>query len=303
MRRRLFLLLPTLLGVVVLVFSFLHLVPGDPVEIMLGESAAPADVAALRRSLGLDRPLPEQLVGFLARAARGDLGWSLAFRAPVGEVIAARWPATLELAGAAFVLAVALAIPLGALAAVREGTLVDRAARLVSLIGVCIPSVWLGPLLILVFSMELGWLPVSGRGGIAHLVLPAVTLALGMAGILVRLTRASMREALRDDYVRTARAKGASPWRVVSRHALRNALLPVTTVAGMQAGALLAGAIVTETIFAWPGLGRLVIQAIGARDYPLVQGCVLVIGATYVLVNAITDVVLGALDPRMRDAA
>ncbi len=303
MRRRLLLLLPTLLGVVVLVFAFLHLVPGDPVEIMLGESAAPADVTALRQSLGLDRPLPEQLLGFLGRAVRGDLGWSLAFRAPVTDVIGARWPATLELAGAAFMLALAFAIPLGTIAAVLEGTLVDRAARLVSLIGVCVPSVWMGPLLILVFSMQLGWLPVSGRGGVAHLVLPAVTLALGMAGILVRLTRASMREALRGDYVRTARAKGASPWRVVVRHALRNALLPVTTVAGIQAGALLAGAIVTETIFAWPGLGRLMIQAIGARDYPLVQGCVLVIGATYVLVNALTDVVLAALDPRLRDAA
>jgi peptide/nickel transport system permease protein len=302
MRRRLLLLLPTLLGVVLLVFAFLHLVPGDPVEIMLGESAAPADVAALRQSLGLDRPLPEQLLTFLANAARGDLGWSIAFRAPVSEIIRARWPATLELAAAAFVLALAFALPLGIVAAVREGTLVDRAARLVSLIGVCVPSVWLGPLLILAFSLELGWLPVSGRGGIAHLVLPAVTLALGMAGILVRLTRASMREALRDDYVRTARAKGATPWRVVTRHALRNALLPVTTVAGMQAGALLAGAIVTETIFAWPGIGRLVIQAIGARDYPLVQGCVLVIGTSYVVINAVTDVVLGLLDPRMRDA-
>ncbi len=303
MRRRLLLLLPTLLGVVLLVFAFLHLVPGDPVEIMLGESAAPADVAALRASLGLDRPLPEQLLAFLGNAARGDLGWSIAFRAPVAEIIRARWPATLELAAAAFVLALAVALPLGVIAAVREGTLVDRAARVVSLIGVCVPSVWLGPLLILAFSLQLGWLPVSGRGGIAHLVLPAVTLALGMAGILVRLTRASMREALRDDYVRTARAKGATPWRVVTRHALRNALLPVTTVAGMQAGALLAGAIVTETIFAWPGIGRLVVQAIGARDYPLVQGCVLVIGTSYVVINAVTDVVLGLLDPRMRDAA
>jgi peptide/nickel transport system permease protein len=302
MVRRLLLLLPTLLGVVLLVFAFLHMVPGDPVEIMLGESASPADVTALRHSLGLDRPLPEQLLTFLGHAARGDLGWSIAFRAPVSEVIAARWPATLELAASAFLLALAIALPLGIVAAVREGTLVDRAARLVSLIGVCVPSVWLGPLLILAFSLQLGWLPVSGRGGVAHLVLPAVTLALGMAGILVRLTRTSMCEALRDDYVRTARAKGATPWRVVTRHALRNALLPVTTVAGMQAGALLAGAIVTETIFAWPGLGRLVIQAIGARDYPLVQGCVLVIGTSYVLINAVTDVVLGILDPRLRDA-
>jgi ABC-type dipeptide/oligopeptide/nickel transport system permease component len=300
--RRALLLLPTLLGVATLVFAFLHLVPGDPVEIMLGESAAPADVAAMRRDLGLDRPLGTQYVRFLVHAARGDLGHSLAFRAPVTALIAERLPATVELATAALVLALGIALPLGVAAAVRAGSAVDRAARLASLAGVCLPGFWLGPLLVLAFAIELDWLPVSGRGTLAQLVLPATTLALGMAGILVRLTRASMLAALQEDYVRTARAKGAPPWRVVLVHALRNALLPVTTVAGLQAGALLAGAIITETIFAWPGLGRLMIEAINARDYPLVQGCVLTIGVSYVAVNTATDLLHRALDPRLRDA-
>jgi ABC-type dipeptide/oligopeptide/nickel transport system permease component len=301
--RRLALLGPTLLGVGTLVFAFLHLVPGDPVEIMLGESAAPADVAALRHDLGLDRPLAAQYTGFLGRALRADLGRSITFHAPVARVIAGRYPATLELAGAALLVALALALPLGVAAAARPGSAVDQLARVASLAGACLPSFWLGPLLILVFSLRLGWLPVSGRGGIAHLLLPAVTLGLGMASVLVRLTRASMLAALHEDYVRSARAKGAPEWRVLSVHALRNALLPVTTVAGLQAGALLAGAIITETVFAWPGLGRLVVQAIDARDYPLVQGCVLVIGVSYVGVNTATDLLYRAIDPRLRDEA
>jgi peptide/nickel transport system permease protein len=300
--RRLALLIPTLLGVATLVFAFLHLVPGDPVEIMLGETAAPADVAALRAELGLDRPLGAQYVHFLAHAARGDLGRSIAFRAPVASVIAARYPATLELAGAALALALVLSLPLGVAAAVRPRSALDRLARTASLGGVCLPSFWLGPVLILVFSIGLGWLPVSGRGGPAHLVLPAVTLGLGMTGILLRLTRASVIAALAEDYVRTARAKGAPEWRIVGVHALRNALLPVTSVAGLQAGALLAGAVITETIFAWPGIGRLVVQAIDARDYPLVQGCVLAIGVSYVAVNTLTDLLHRAIDPRLRDA-
>jgi peptide/nickel transport system permease protein len=298
--RRLLLLAPTIVGVATLVFAFLHLVPGDPVEIMLGEWAAPADAAALRRDLGLDRPLPEQYARFLARAATGDLGRSITYRAPVASVIADRYPATLALAAAALVLATGLALPLGVLAAVRPGSAFDRLARAASLAGACVPSLWLGPLLILAFAIGLGWLPVSGAGGPAHLVLPATTLALGMTGVLVRLTRASMIGALGEDYVRTARAKGAAEWRVLGVHALRNALLPVTTVLGLQAGALLAGAVITETIFAWPGLGRLVVQAINARDYPLVQGCVLVIACTYVAVNALTDLLYLLIDPRLR---
>jgi ABC-type dipeptide/oligopeptide/nickel transport system permease component len=301
--RRLLLVLPTLLGVATLVFLFLRLVPGDPVEIMLGEWAAPADAAALRRDLGLDRPLPQQYLRFLVRAAEGDLGHSIVYRAPVTSVIASRYPATLALAAAALCFATGLAVPLGIAAALRPGTWLDRIARSASLAGVCLPSLWLGPLLILVFSILLGWLPVSGTGGPAHLVLPAATLGLGMSGVVVRQTRASMITALAEDYVRTARAKGAREWRVVGVHALRNALLPVTTVIGLQAGALLAGAIITETVFAWPGLGRLVVQAINARDYPLVQGCVLVIACSYVAVNAATDLLQGLIDPRLRHDA
>jgi peptide/nickel transport system permease protein len=299
--RRLLLVVPTLLGVATLVFIALHLVPGDPVERMLGEMAAPSDAAALRHELGLDRPLLVQYARFLAHAARGDLGRSIAFRAPVARVIADRYPATLELAAAALMVALAIGLPLGMAAAVRPGSATDRLARVASLAGVCLPSFWLGPLLILLFAMWLGWLPVSGRGGIAHLVLPAMTLGLGMAGILVRLTRASMLTALAEDWMRTARAGGASEWRVVLVHALRNALPPVVTVVGLQAGALLAGTVITETIFAWPGLGRLVVQAIDARDYPLVEGCVLVIGATYVAINTAADLFHRALDPRLAD--
>jgi len=298
--RRLALLVPTLLGVATLVFAFLHLVPGDPVEIMLGESAAPADVAELRRELGLDRPLLVQYGRFLAHAARGDFGRSIVYRAPVSHVIATRYPATLELAGAALLVALALALPLGIVAAVRPRSALDRGARLASLAGVCLPSFWLGPLLTLVFSLRLGWLPVSGRGGVAHLVLPAVTLGLGMAGILVRLTRTSMLAALREDYVRSARAKGAPERRVVLVHALRNALVPVTTVAGLQAGGLLAGAIITETIFAWPGLGRLTVQALLNRDFPVVLAAVFFISLMYTLVNLAVDLLYGWLDPRVR---
>ncbi|MFN8544004.1 MAG: ABC transporter permease [Candidatus Binatia bacterium] len=301
--RRLALLLPTLLGVSVVVFLFLHLVPGDPVEIMLGETAAPADATALRRELGLDLPVPAQLARFLARLARGDLGTSIAFRTPVTRVIADHYGATLELAVSALAVALAVALPLGILAAVHRGTRVDRAARALSLVGVCVPTLWSGPLLILLFAIRLGWLPVSGRGGLAHLVLPAASLGLGMAGLLVRITRASLLAELREDYVRAARARGASAWRARLRHALPNALPVLATVVGLQFGALLTGAIITESIFAWPGLGRLVVQAIDARDYPLVQGCVLVIGLTYVGVNTTVDVLCGFLDPRVRDDA
>jgi peptide/nickel transport system permease protein len=301
--RRLLLTVPTILGVAVLVFAFLHLVPGDPVEIMLGESAAPAQVEALRHDLGLDRPLLAQLAGFFQRAVRGDLGYSIAFRAPVGELIRSRYPATVALATTALLLAIAAGIPLGVVAAVRRGSALDRGIRLLSLLGVCVPGVVLGPLLMLVCSIRLGWLPVSGRGGVNHLVLPAVTLALGMIGILVRLTRTSTLVALDAEHVRTARAKGASALRVILRHVLPAALLPVVTVVGLQTGALLTGAVIAETIFAWPGVGRLVVQAIAARDYPLVQGCVLTIGMTYVAVNTLTDLLHVVLDPRLRNDA
>ena len=301
MTRRLLSIVPTLVGVTLLVFAFLHAVPGDPVEIMLGESASARDVAGLRAALALDRPLPEQLALFAARLAHGDLGASIAFHAPVATVIRERLPATLLLAVTALCLAIGGAIPVGVAAALRPHSAVDRLARFASLVGVAIPSFVLGPVLVLVFAIGLGWLPVSGSGGPAYVVLPAMTLALGMGAVLVRLTRAAMLEVLGQDHLRTARAKGAGPMRVAVVHALRSALPPVVTVIGLQAGALLAGAIVTETIFAWPGVGRLVVQAIGARDYPLVQGCVLTIGLVYVVVNLLTDLALAFLDPRMRD--
>ena len=298
--RRLLLTVPVLLGVATLVFSLVHLVPGDPVQVMLGESAAPADVAAMRSRLGLDRPLPVQYAAFLTGVARGDLGTSLRTNQPVVSAILERMPATLELAAAAMLVALLIAMPLGVLAAVRAGTAVDHAATTVALLGISMPNFWLGPLLAIVFSVSLGWLPVSGRGTFAHLVLPAITLGAPLAAVLTRMTRASVIEELRELYVLAARARGVSRARAVWAHAFRNSLIPIVTVLGLQCGAVLTGAVITETIFAWPGIGRLLVQSIGFRDYPLVQGCILLIAVTYVSVNLAVDVVYGVLDPRIR---
>lgn len=292
--------MPVVLGVATLVFSLIHLVPGDPVQAMLGESAAPEDVAQLRTTLGLDRPLAVQYLAFLEGLVAGNLGTSLRTNQPVVAAIAERMPATIELAMAAMLLAVVTAIPLGILAAVRAGTTVDHAATTVALIGISIPNFWLGPILAIVFSVTLGWLPVSGRGTLAHLVLPAVTLAAPLAAVLARTTRASVIDELRELYVLAARARGVSRLRAVLHHAFRNSLIPIVTVLGLQFGAVLTGAVITETIFAWPGVGRLLIQSIGFRDYPLVQGCILLIAMTYVTVNLLTDLVYGVLDPRIR---
>jgi ABC-type dipeptide/oligopeptide/nickel transport system permease component len=298
--RRLVLTIPVLLGVATLVFALIHLIPGDPAQAILGETASEEEVAALRTRLGLDRPLIEQYRGFLASAVRGDLGTSLRSNAPVAQEITDRLPATLELAAAAMFVAIAFSIPLGIIAAVRRGTIVDHAATTVALAGISIPNFWLGPLLALVFAVELGWLPVSGRGTLANLVLPAISLGAALAAILARMTRASLLEELREPYVQAARARGASQSRAVLRHAFRNSLIPVVTVIGLQFGAVLTGAVITETIFAWPGIGRLLIQSIGFRDYPIVQGCVLFIAVTYVGMNLLTDLVYGVLDPRIR---
>lgn len=288
------------LGVALLTSLLIHLVPGDPIELMLGESATAGDRAALRASLGLDRPLHQQLLGQLGRLARLDLGDSLYSRRPVSAVVAERLPATIELAVAALAVAAVVALPLGILAARYRGGLADSAAMGVALLGLSIPSFWLGPLLILLFSVVLGWTPVSGREGVASLVLPALTLGTAMAAVLARMLRSSLLETLSEDYVRTARAKGLSPAAVLRRHALRNAALPVVTVFGMQAGALFAGAVITETVFAWPGVGSLLVEAIQRRDFPVVQGCVLLISTTYVAVNAGTDLAYAWLDPRVR---
>jgi peptide/nickel transport system permease protein len=292
--------LPVIWGVVTGVFFIIHLTPGDPVDVMLGESATFADRESLRHELGLDRPIMEQYVSYMAGVARFDFGKSLSAGKPVADAIAETFPATAELAAAAMLLAVALAIPLGVIAAARKDTFVDRGAMGLSLVGVSMPSFWIGPLLILLFAIELKWLPVSGRGGVEHLILPAVTLGTAMASILSRLTRAATLEALSEDYIVTARAKGVSGAATLFKHALANALLPVVTVAGLQLGALLAGAIITETIFSWPGIGRLAVNAIQARDYPLAQGCVLTIALTYTLVNLAVDLLYGVIDPRVR---
>ena len=298
--RRLLLTIPVLLGVATLVFSLIHLIPGDPVQAMLGESASPESVNELRARLGLDRPLYIQYFSFLNGVAHGNLGTSLRTSEPVTAAIADRLPATFELAAAAMLVAVVIAIPLGVLAASRAGTAVDHAATTLALIGISMPNFWLGPLLAIVFAVELGWLPVSGRGTLAQLVLPAITLGAPLAAVLARTTRASVIDELRELYVTAARSRGVSRMRAVLKHAFRNSLIPIVTVLGLQLGAVLTGAVITETIFAWPGVGRLLIQSISFRDYPLVQGCILLIALTYVSMNLLTDLAYGLLDPRIR---
>ncbi len=298
--RRAILTIPVLIGVATLVFSLIHLVPGDPAQVLLGETAAPEDVAVLRHRLGLDQPLLVQYVSFLSKAVVGDLGTSLRTNQPVVRAIAERMPATIELAIASILVAVAVAIPLGIVAAVRARTPVDYVATTAALVGISMPNFWLGPMLALVFSIGLGWVPVSGRGTVGHLVLPAITLGAPLAAVLARITRASLLEELHELYVLAARARGVTPWAVVVHHGFRNSLIPVVTVLGLQFGSVLTGAVITETIFAWPGVGRLLVQSIGFRDYPLVQGCILLIAITYVAMNLLVDVAYGFLDPRVR---
>jgi peptide/nickel transport system permease protein len=300
--RRLLFMLPVVWGVSTFVFLIIHFIPGDPIDLMLGETATQVDREALRRQLGLDQPLWQQYTTFLQRLAQGDLGQSLHSKRAVRTLIAERLPATASLALAALCVSVGLAIPLGVLAALRPRSWLDTGSMILALLGVSMPNFWLGPLLILVFSIQFGWLPVSGRGdgSLPYLLLPAVTLGTGMMAILTRMTRSTMMETLREDYIRTATAKGLSAWVVVVKHALRNALIPLVTLIGLQGGALLAGAVITETIFAWPGLGELTVRAIQQRDYPVVQGCVLVIALTYVVMNMITDILYAVVDPRIR---
>jgi peptide/nickel transport system permease protein len=298
--RRLLLTIPVLVGVATLVFALIHFIPGDPAQAMLGESATPEDVAQLRHRLGLDRPLIVQYGAFLSGVVHGDLGVSLRNDQPVTRQIVERMPATAELALAAMLVAVLIALPLGIVAAVWKGTAIDATAMALSLVGISIPNFWLGPLLAIVFAVELGWLPVGGSGTLAHLVLPSMTLGAALAAILARMTRASLLEELREPYVLAARAKGVSRARAVLYHAFRNSLIPIVTILGLQFGVVLTGAVITETIFAWPGIGRLLIQSIGFRDYPTVQGCVLLIAVTYVAVNLLTDLTYGFLDPRIR---
>jgi len=298
--RRVAMTVPVLLGVATLVFALIHLVPGDPAEAMLGESAPPADLADLRAKLGLDRPLMAQYRTYLTGLVAGNLGTSFRYNTPVSREIGSRLGRTAQLAVAAMLVAVVIALPLGVLGGLFRGSFIDHAATTLSLVGVSMPNFWLGPLLAIVFAVTLGWLPVSGTGSLAHLVLPAVTLGAALAAILARMTRATLIDELRELYVLAARARGLAKGRAVIVHALRNSLVPVVTIIGLQLGAVLTGTIITETIFAWPGVGRLLIQAISFRDYPLVQGCILFIAVTYVTMNLVVDLLYGWLDPRIR---
>lgn len=300
--RRLLVAAPSLLGVATLVFFMIHLVPGDPVEAMLGEYAAPSAREELQTQLGLDKPLHEQYFAFLAGVISADLGNSVAIEGnpPVAGVLAEAFPTTMLLAASAMIVALLIALPAGMLSAARKNTATDYTVSTLSLLGLSIPNFWLGPLLILLFAIILRWLPVSGLANPAGLVLPAITLGTALAAALTRMVRASMLEELGQDYIRTARAKGLSELRVVGVHAFRNSLIPVVSVAGLQFGTLLAGAVVTERIFSIHGLGFVLIDSIGRRDYPVVQGAILLIAACYILVNLATDLLYGLIDPRVR---
>ena len=292
--------LPVIWLVVSLVFLLIHLVPGDPIAQMLGEGAPAADLQAARHAYGLDLPLGQQYFNYWKGVLHGDLGTSFRYNQSVTKLLLQRYPYTLQLTIAALVVAILLSIPAGVHSARTRNAFDDRAISVVSLFGLSFPNFALGPILILVFSIKVGWLPVSGAGSFANLVLPAITMGTALAAILTRMVRTSMLEELSQDYIRTARAKGLNETTVVYRHALRNAMIPVITVLGLQFGALLAGAIVTEKIFSWPGIGRLTVDAISNRDYYVVQGCILAIGLTYVLVNFLTDFVYSVVNPRIR---
>jgi len=298
--RRLLLLIPVLWGVATLVFLLLHFIPGDPVDLMLGDSALGTDREILRDQLGLNDPLIVQYLRYFGDLLQGDWGTSLFSKKPVFEEIMERVPATMELMLGAMVVTILVAMPLGLIAAVNKGTWIDQGAMIFSLLGVSIPNFWLGPMLILLFSIHFDLLPVNERGGLEHLILPALTLGTSLASILARITRSSVVETLQAEYIRTARSKGISELRILFRHALRNALIPIVTVIGLQVGVLLSGAIITEAIFDWPGLGNLLISAINSRNYPLVQGCVLFIAGSYVIVNLVIDLLYAYLDPRIR---
>ncbi|HZM70496.1 MAG TPA: ABC transporter permease [Candidatus Cryosericum sp.] len=297
--RRGLMMAPLLLGAASVVFLLIHLIPGDPAQAMLGPGALPADIQALQARLGLDRPLGIQFLAFLGALLRGDLGVSIHYQDPVGSLLLERLPATAMLATATLAMALLLAVPAGVMAALRPSGAADRATAVLAAVALSLPSIWLGPLLVILFSIRLNWLPVSGADRPASIILPAATLAFSTGALLARLLRTSLAEELGSLYVRSARARGLSRLAAALRHALRNACGPVVTTVALQVGSLLTGAILTETIFAWPGLGRLLVRAISYRDYPLVQGCVLLFAALYIGTQLLCDAVRGALDPRV----
>ena len=298
--RRMLALVPVLLAVLTLVFFLLHLIPGDPVDLILGEQVLTAERAAFVSEFGFDRPVWQQYFTYLKGLAANDWGRSYFTHQPVLEMIQARVGATVLLTVIAMFVAVLLATPIGVISALKRDSFWDSCAMFLSLLGISIPNFWLGPVLALIFSVQLGWLPIAGRESFASLVLPAVTLGTALAAMLSRMTRASMLEEIKKEYVTTARAKGLSEKKIIFKHAFRNALNPIVTIIGLQVGTLLAGAIITEKIFAWPGIGTLLLESIGRRDYAVVQGCILLIAVVYVLVNTLTDCMYKAIDPRVR---
>ncbi|MDF0377299.1 nickel ABC transporter permease [Methylophilus sp. YYY-1] len=303
MIKRLLTLLPVVLGVLCLTFLLLHLVPGDPVDVMLGESASAADREALKAELGLNQPLWQQFLQYTAHLLHGDFGVSIHTHTDISTLLLQTYPATMLLAVSALCIGISIGVPLGVWSALKAGHWQDVMITLFSIRVAAMPAFWLGPLLMLVFAVWLGWLPVSGMESAASVVLPALTLGLGLSAILTRMTRTSLLEVLHEDYIRTARAKGLSEQQVILKHALRAALLPLVTIVGLQMGSLLAGAVITETIFGWNGVGRLLVDSIEKRDYPVTQACVLVIALSYVLINQGTDLAYRWLDPRTRGQA
>jgi len=292
--------LPVIFGVFLLTFLLVHLVPGDPVDVMLGDSSANADRNALREELGLNQPLYQQFGAYIEHLAQGDFGQSIHTKTPISELLQSHYPATLKLALLALLIGLVVGIPLGIYAALKAGKWQDIVVTIISVRFSAMPAFWLGPMLMLVFAVWLGWLPVSGMESSSSIILPALTLGFGLSAILTRMTRSSLLEVLGDDYIRTARAKGLSERAVIINHALRAALLPIITIVGLQMGSLLAGAVITETIFSWDGIGRLLVESIEKRDYPVTQACVLVIALSYVLVNLLTDILYQLADPRVR---
>jgi ABC-type dipeptide/oligopeptide/nickel transport system permease component len=299
---RLFGFFTVIFGVLVLTFLLIHLVPGDPVEVMLGESASMADREALREQLGLNQPLISQFGTYLNKLAHGDLGQSIHTKTPITELFKTRYPASIQLALLSMLIGLLVGVPLGVYAALKAGRWQDVVVTVVSVRLSAMPVFWLGPILMLVFAVWLGWLPVSGMDEPAAIILPALTLGFGLSAILTRMTRTSLLEVLNEDFIRTARAKGLNERTVIIRHALRAALLPIVTIVGLQMGSLLAGTVITETIFSWDGIGRLLVESIEKRDYPVTQACVLAVALSYVVINFITDIVYRLVDPRMRHA-
>lgn len=298
--RRLLYLIPVILGVTFIVFTIMYFTPGDPAQIILGETARDEDLAKLREEMGLNDNFFVQYFRFVKDGVRGDFGRSYATKKPVADEIFSRFPATLKLTIAGMVVAVVIAIPIGIISATKQYSIMDNVTMVFALLGVSMPNFWLGLMLILLFSVQLGWLPSGGNAGFASLILPAITLGTQVAGIITRMTRSSMLEVVRQDYIRTARAKGVRENRVINRHALKNALIPIVTIIGLQFGSLLGGAVLTETIFSWPGVGRFMVDAIQARDTPVVLGSVVFMSVAFSIVNLFVDILYGYLDPRIK---